>query len=66
MKQKTIRISEEEIDFITNALVFTCEEGYSQDKEWQKKADKIASKLREDQEQTNEHRKYRYSTHSCF
>ena len=41
-------MSKEEIDLIINALQFACQEGYSQDKEWQKKADTIASKLRED------------------
>lgn len=45
MKRQLMR---EEIDLIINALQFACEEGYSQDKEWQKKADTIASKLRED------------------
>tara|TARA_R110002020_G_scaffold54680_1_gene152224 strand:+ start:3188 stop:3373 length:186 start_codon:yes stop_codon:yes gene_type:complete len=38
-------MTKEEIDFIINALEFTCENGYSQDKEWQKKADIIANKL---------------------
>ena len=44
-------MSEEEIDLIINALQFACQEGYSQDKEWQKKADIIASKLREDKKE---------------
>lgn len=38
-------MSKEEIEFIINALEFTCENGHSQDKEWQKKADNIANKL---------------------
>tara|TARA_B000000532_G_C18837325_1_gene393211 strand:+ start:763 stop:891 length:129 start_codon:yes stop_codon:yes gene_type:complete len=41
-------MSKEEIDLIIDALQFASQEGYSQDKEWQKKADTIASKLRED------------------
>ena len=42
------RLLMEEIDLIINALQFACQEGYSQDKEWQEKADIIVSKLRED------------------
>ncbi len=38
-------MSREEIDFIINALEFACGNGYSQDKEWQKKADALANKL---------------------
>jgi|ETNvirenome_2_30_1030614.scaffolds.fasta_scaffold103505_2 hypothetical protein len=44
-------MSKEEIDLIINALEFACQEGYSQDKEWQKRADIIASKLREDKKE---------------
>ena len=44
---KIMQMSREEIDFIINALEFACENGYSQDKEWQKKADTIANKLLE-------------------
>jgi len=43
-------MSREEIDFIINALEFACENGYSQDKEWQKKADTIANKLVEEKD----------------
>jgi len=43
-------MSREEIDFIINALEFSCENGYSQDKEWQKKADTIANKLVEEED----------------
>tara|TARA_R100001369_G_scaffold20541_4_gene37754 strand:- start:3850 stop:3984 length:135 start_codon:yes stop_codon:yes gene_type:complete len=41
-------MSKEEIDFIINALEFACENGHSQDKDWQKKADTIADKLTKD------------------
>ena len=43
-------MSKEEIDLIINALEFACQEGYSQDKEWQKKADTIANKLVEEED----------------